>query len=322
MSETIFGVLGAMGGALATSAAAYWGPIQMQRRAFGEQRRQADIARRDAEAASEEARRQADIARTDAETASEEARRQAEHERAVAASLRQQEREEAASALAQARREAETTRIILVRATMRAWSDLLARAIQDLGLGRPVDIERYDEAVRTTRSEAQSALDHVLHDGLWIRQSGYGYPAPSVLQPAYSSGQLRVLDALGRVTELTREAVIKGERLEAEQSVTLSRALKAADEARGALSAALLDRLQQDRGVSVLGAPASMPPWAHPPWPPAPPHTDIQLPFGGPATQPTGGNDGSLYSWDSTPPAWYQAPTGAEQEVVNPDTSS
>ncbi|MFF5854448.1 hypothetical protein ACFY8B_02240 [Streptomyces sp. NPDC012751] len=199
MSETVYGLLGALGGALITAAGAYWGPLRVSAAA----------------------------------------------------------RRAAAKAEGRARREAETTRIILMRTTTRTWRDLLARTIQDLELGLLVDIAAFDEAVTTARNSAQSALDHALHDGIWIQQTGYGYPAaPS---GPFGPDQLRVLTALGRLTHVTRAAVIRREPLDDDRAEALKRALDAADEARGELSAALLNRLEQIMGVTVIAGQASAP---------------------------------------------------------------
>ncbi|MEU6666051.1 hypothetical protein [Streptomyces sp. NPDC046727] len=199
MSETVYGLLGALGGSLITAAAAYWGPLHLSAAA----------------------------------------------------------RREAGKTEGRARREAETTRIILMRTTTRTWRDLLARTVQDLELGLLVDITAFDEAVTTARNSAQSALDHALHDGIWIQQTGYGYPsAPS---GPFGPDQLRVLSALGRLTRLTRAAVIRREPMDADQAEVLQGALKAADEARGELSAALLNRLEQIMGVTVIAGQASAP---------------------------------------------------------------
>lgn len=235
MTEALYGLLGALGGALITSAAAYWGPLQMQRRVFAAERERDETARREAEAA----RREEQIRAASAEQTSQ----------------------------LQAQREAETSRIIRMRTTTRAWSDFLARSIQDLGLGRPVDVERFDEQTLAARNETQSALDHALHDGIWIWQSGYGFPAQQLrVQPAHSPEQFRVLEALARVTELTREAVIKGERLDTEGVAALRNALDKADEARGALNAALFNRLEEVMGITVVGGPSgSLPASPNPP---------------------------------------------------------
>ncbi|WP_369215588.1 hypothetical protein [Streptomyces flavofungini] len=201
MSETVVGLLGALGGSIVTAAAAYWGPVHV-----------ASAARRAAKEAE-----------------------------------------------GRARREAEPTRIIIMRTTTRAWRDLLARSIQDLELGLLVDIAAFDAALTTARDSAQSALDHALHDGVWIQQSGYGYPSATSPSAAFGPDQLRVLKALRHVTEMTRESVIRREPIEAERIMALERALHAADGARGELSAALLNRLEQVMGVTVIAGQASAP---------------------------------------------------------------
>ncbi|TDU73539.1 hypothetical protein [Streptomyces sp. KS 21] len=207
MSEAVYGLLGALGGALITGAGAYWGPVHLQRHTLTAQREQAEASRR----------------------------------------------------------EAETTRIILMRTTTRVWRDLLERTIQDLELGRQVDIEAFDDATFVARSGAQSALDHALHDGIWIRQSGYGYPSGSPLdgspqqQASRSEEQSHVLQTLERVTALTRAAVIVSEPLGTGGRSVLRSALDGADKARGALSSALLNRLEQVMGVTVLEGQPSTP---------------------------------------------------------------
>ena len=207
MSETLYGLLGVLGGALVTSAAAYWGPLQVQRE-------QSNAARREAESARDEA-------------------------------------------LRQSQKEGELNRIIGMRKATRAWSDLLARTIQDLGLGRPVRIEEFDAAESDARDQAHLALDHALHDGIWIYQSSYGYPAHRFPAESRSHEQVRVLAALGRVTELIREAVINEALLDDARSEELKRALDVADEARAALATALLNRLEQIMEITTIGGPVA-----------------------------------------------------------------
>lgn len=271
MFEALYGLAGALGGALVTSAAAYWGPLQMQRRAFtveaerAEAARREDEAERQAEAERAEATRRADVeraeaARREAVAEREMARQQAEQERSAAEASRRTERDEAAAVQAHERREAEITRIIRMRTTTRAWADLLARAVQDLELGRPVDIERFDAEVSEARIKAQDSLDNALHDGIWIRQSYYGYPAQ--LLPSRQSEQpsMRVFAALGLVTGLTRAAAIRGGPLDQSRALELREALDQADEVRGALSATLLNRLEDVMGVTVVVEPAPLSP--------------------------------------------------------------
>lgn len=203
MSEAIYGLLGALGGALITAAAAYWGPWRV------------------AQAAREDAR----------ETA------------------------------ARNRREAEITRVILMRNTTRAWRNHLAQTITSLGLGLPVTHAAFDEAVTICRDASQSALDHALHDGIWVSQTNYGAPFP-----VPDNGEFRVLEALNRLTDLIRSEVIRqvgfGENippLEARRTETLNRALGDVDTARAELSATLLNRLERIMSVSVIGGTPSTP---------------------------------------------------------------
>lgn len=118
MSEAIYGLLGALGGALITAGAAYWGPWRV-----------AQATRKDA------------------------------HE-----------------VEARARREAEITRIIAMRTTTRLWRNHLAQIISTLQAGLPTDHASFYDAVATARNAAQSALDHALHDGIWVKQTAYGVP--------------------------------------------------------------------------------------------------------------------------------------------------
>jgi hypothetical protein len=230
MSEAVYGLLGALGGTFVSAAAAYWGPLQVQRRSAA-----AEAAR------SESARREAVAER-------EEARQQAERERVASAVIRESERAEAASVREHERRESEINRIISMRTTTRDWANLLARTVQDLELGRPVSISQYDTDVARIQGRAETALDHALHDGVWIRQSAYGYPAGG----AGNEGQ-RVIAFLGEVAQLMRAAVIKGEPLEQSQAAELRRSLDRADEARGAMSSALLNHLEEVMGgVTVI----------------------------------------------------------------------
>ncbi|UWE10474.1 hypothetical protein [Actinacidiphila bryophytorum] len=171
-------------------------------------------------------------------------------------------RREAESARDEARRqsqkEGEVNRIISMRKATRAWSDLLARTIQDLGLGRPVRIEDFDAAVADAGDQAQLALDHALLDGIWIYQSSYGYPAHRAPAGGRSHEQARVLAALRRVTELIREAAINQAHLDDSRSEELKRALDVADEARAALATSLLNRLEQIMEITTIGGPAAV----------------------------------------------------------------
>lgn len=172
VSEAVFGLLGALGGALITAAAAYWGPWRVAQAA----------------------------------------------------------REEAWLVDARARRDAEISRIILMRTTARTWRDLLADSIAMLGLGVPVDRTSFEEKVTAARNAAQSAFDHALHDGIWIPQGPYG---------SRFAGDHPVMYEFNRLTDLVRseiETVASGESvgpLERERLQALLRAQGEADAARG-----------------------------------------------------------------------------------------
>ncbi|MGQ4713935.1 hypothetical protein ACUN22_09635 [Streptomyces anulatus] len=233
MSEAIYGLLGALSGALLTSGAAYWGPLQLQRRVLTADSERSAAARREAE-------------RDRAE-----AQRQAEQDRIATALSQESERSEAAAVKAHARREAEITRIISMRTTTRAWSDLLARTVQDLELRRPVTVEAFDSLVTSARDKAEAALDHALHDGIWIAQSAYGFP----MTADRPGEQSRVLAALRLVTELIRAAVIRGQPLNPPQALELRQALDRADAARGTLNTKLLNRLEEVMSITLVGTP-------------------------------------------------------------------
>lgn len=196
MPEAVYGLLGALSGALITGAAAYWGPLQVQRRALEAER---------------------------------EVRAQAERERFEAA--------------ASHRRTARLSRIITIRTTAREWSDVLGSTLTQLLSGQPVELKEFDRQVTPVRNSAQSALDQALHDGIWIQQTShpvYG-PAPSHLagmEPALT------LDALGHVTDLIRIALANGIASGDHRTEELKDAYDKAQEARGRLSHALLNRLE------------------------------------------------------------------------------
>jgi hypothetical protein len=126
-----------------------------------------------------------------------------------------------------------------------------------------VDHASFDEAVTTARNAAQSALDHALHDGIWVKQTNYGTPFRDS-----GDGEIRVMNALNQLTELIRAELIHLEAIRAarigenlgplgaRRAETLNRALDDADTARAELSATLLNRLERTMSVSVLGGTA------------------------------------------------------------------
>ncbi|MFD9469304.1 hypothetical protein [Streptomyces goshikiensis] len=162
-------------------------------------------------------------------------------------------RQDTYEAAALTRREAEIARIILMRHTTRAWRDHLAQTITTLELAWPVIHEDFDEVVSPCRDAARSALDHALHDGIWVSQTNYGASFRD-----FSNGESAVMQKLGYLTELVRSEVIRSEYrerapLEASRAETLKRLLNEVDTARGELSAALLNRLERIMNVEVIG---------------------------------------------------------------------
>ena len=138
MSAALYGLLSALGGAIITAAAAYWGPIQAQRRANAAVAEQARLSR-EAEAAG----RAEELARTavERERAEQVARHRAcERDRDFA-------RENAQRDEADQRREA-MERIIRVRSTNRVWCQTLGRYLEDLRAGRMVQVEDFDKEMR------------------------------------------------------------------------------------------------------------------------------------------------------------------------------
>nr|WTB29596.1 hypothetical protein OG781_08925 [Streptomyces sp. NBC_00830] len=114
MSNAVYGLVGALGGAAVAGAAAFWGPIQLQKRA------QREVA---TEAAASD---RADVLR------------------------------------------AQVARVVLVRRAITSWHTLLARTHWTVAIGRPVDPEKFRQAVDDARDEASTALYEALNDGLHI----------------------------------------------------------------------------------------------------------------------------------------------------------
>ncbi|MFD7119727.1 hypothetical protein ACFWAA_22230 [Streptomyces sp. NPDC059922] len=103
--------------------------------------------------------------------------------------------------------DAEITRIIAMRTTTRLRRNHLAQTIPTLELGLPVDYAAFDAAVTSARNAARSALDHALHDGVWLQRTHYGTPFPA----ASDDGEFRVMSALNRLPELIRSELTHAE---------------------------------------------------------------------------------------------------------------
>ncbi|MET7534262.1 hypothetical protein [Streptomyces goshikiensis] len=141
MSDAMYGLIGALGGSLSTAAAAFWGPLRVQRQALREQREQSSQAQRLAQEERDSALRELEAARL------------------------------------QEQRTAAVARVVLVRTSTAAWHDLLDQKVKDISYGPAVDLGAFDQAVMNLRGEARTAIYHALYEGLWIPQTSYGYPA-------------------------------------------------------------------------------------------------------------------------------------------------
>ncbi|WP_369393361.1 hypothetical protein AB5J72_41795 [Streptomyces sp. CG1] len=218
MSDTLYGLAGALGGSLIAGVAAYWGPLQAQRHALARSREEGEQNRRDAEA--------------------------------LRVRVEQREVEERA----RVRREAATERIIRVRTTTRAWSQLLERYLQDLRHGRSVSVSEFDAAVHAARTEAHSAIDSAMDDGLRVllpqtrghsryRQPEFGFDElhRTHVRPELQSTTVALNDAMS----LMREAILGGGAVPQDRIEELQVALAEADDARHELTLFLMDRLER-----------------------------------------------------------------------------
>ncbi|MGW1673123.1 hypothetical protein [Streptomyces sp. NPDC002324] len=143
------------------------------------------------------------------------------------------------------RREAETTRLLKVRTTGRAWIDVLERTVQDLQAPhRPVDVDRFDEVVDRVAAEATEAGHALAHSGLWLQSQDtppHGIPSvwatPGGPGPGDgdSSASAALSQLLGRLREATREV--------------RSELLRSAVQPRGPLRHEVLEALERVRAA-------------------------------------------------------------------------
>jgi hypothetical protein len=249
MPAALYGLLGAIGGAIITAAAAYWGPIQAQRRANAAAAEQARLSR-EAEAAA----RAEELAR--AEVVRERAEQVARHR------ARERERDfgaENARRLKAARQHDAIERIIRVRTTNRVWCQTLGRYLEDLRAGRIVQVEDFDKDMRQDREDAQRAIDATIHDGFQVRQTT-GSPR---LDPRNTVGSKASPSAvaLNRATEALRAAILAPQPLPTDHLAVLDRLLADAEAARAALTVVLWDYLER----LGTGCHYDEPDWSRPP---------------------------------------------------------
>jgi len=232
MSAALYGFLGALGGAFIAAAAAYWGPIQAQRRANAAAAEQARLAREaEAEARAEE-RARAEEERERAE--------QAERQRA-----RERQRDLAAEnewRVARDQRHSAIERVIRIRTTNRVWCQTLGRYLEDLRAGRIVRVNDFDREVRHDRDDAQSAVDMTIHDGFKVRQTERSPRLPPQETLGVKASHSAI--ALNQATEALRAAILAPQPLPADRLAELDRVVAEAEDARRALTLMLWDYLE------------------------------------------------------------------------------
>jgi hypothetical protein len=237
MSAAIYGLLGALGGSFFTAAAAYLGPIQVQRRA----NEQARLALKAAASARAEELADAEAARVYAEQVELQRSRERQHARdaelarLAADEARRRDKEE---------RHAAMERIIRIRMTTREWCQTLSRYLEDLKAERIVRVEDFDKEIRQDRRAAQSAIDQAIRDGFAIQQTQRSPRLPR------KEASLRVktspsVVALNQATDALRAATLEQQLLSADRLVRLDQAVTEAEEARSALTQILWDFLEQ-----------------------------------------------------------------------------
>ncbi|MBO8185273.1 hypothetical protein [Streptomyces spirodelae] len=156
MADTaaLYGLIGAVGGAVVGAGGAVFGPLLLHRRQAAE-RQETLLQQEEWERAQQ--RREEDLQRRQQQFEF----RMAEEDRRAAA-----ERERAAEI--RARQLAVTERLMRMRSTTRAWHLLLLDTFGELRRGRSVDAEAFSEAWHAARDAVNEAFDEALHDGLWF----------------------------------------------------------------------------------------------------------------------------------------------------------
>lgn len=159
------------------------------------------------------------------------------------------------------RKEAETARLLKVRTTGRAWVDALERTVQDLEAHRPVDVDRFDEAMGRVGAEATEAGHALAHSGLWLESQDtppHGTPLTGVAPGGPGPGGVEgstsaaLSPLLGRLREATREVRSELLRSPVQPGAPLRRevleALERVRAARAQLNAVLLEQIDHVNG--------------------------------------------------------------------------
>jgi hypothetical protein len=244
VSAALYGLLGALGGALITAVAAYWGPLQAQRRATVAAAEQAWLARgaESAARAEERARAEDERARADAVARHRAQERQREF---AAENARREAREHQHAAM---------DRIIRVITTNREWCQTLGKYLEDLRTGRIVQVEDFDRDVRDDRRAAQSAIDGTIRDGFRVRQTERS-PSPRVPpEETVGSKASPSAIALNQATEALRAAILAAQPLPEGRLAELDGVVAEAEDARRTLSMVLWDYLERLRSGASYSA--------------------------------------------------------------------
>ncbi|MDH6219713.1 hypothetical protein [Streptomyces pseudovenezuelae] len=137
------------------------------------------------------------------------------------AAVQQQQIEQNARGVQEARRDEQIARLLLVRATSRAWMDAMDRTVQDLQGGRYPDVDQFDELYNQLGEEAAAAHYALARSGIYVSTR----PTAANRAPRYSGAALTLL------REVTRE--VRGD------------VLRCSTEHQGTVSAEVLDLLNR-----------------------------------------------------------------------------
>ncbi|WP_327578829.1 hypothetical protein [Streptomyces sp. NBC_00145] len=192
---------------------------------------------------------------------------------AIASPLLLHKRSQLQQATVQAKedQEASLARIVAIRTATRLWHEVLLDAFHEVRHteGFP-DLAAFDDATMAARVQASAAIDALVHDGFWIRGSGYVEPLEEPHQPgprftygyAYnpasspSAGRSNdagpIIACLSRATRLLR-AIIKSATVPQNDAIgELDSALHAVFEARTQLTNYLLNAVETKLGTGLL----------------------------------------------------------------------
>ncbi|MFI1097893.1 hypothetical protein [Streptomyces sp. NPDC020917] len=250
----LYGLIGAVGGAMLGAGGAVVGPLLLHRRESGERR---EAERRETDERRETQRREAEERRETLRLQEEMAQQQRQFELRVAELERRAESERERTADLRARQEAVTARMARMRAATREWHLVLADAYSTLSRGKPVDPAAFEASWRKARSAVNEAFDEALRDGLWFSHArafrilAPNSPAIMALTPTDQGIDVTEIgNSLAGATDAVERCVAAGVPLPGELDEPARRELRRLDIARSALTAHIIGRLGA-LGVSV-----------------------------------------------------------------------